>query len=64
MQNVGGFNARNYGNVSPNLGTSRGQINDLNLPQQYLNLEDEYGDLSGRLERRLPTSFARHEEGS
>lgn len=63
MQNVGGFNARAYGNVSPNLGTSRGQINDLYLPQQYLHLDDEFGDFPGRLERRLPTNYARHDEG-
>lgn len=63
MQNAGVYNSRNYGNVLPNFGSSRGQINDLYLPQQYLHLEDEYGDLPGRLERRLPSSFNRYDEG-
>lgn len=64
MQIAGGYNVRNYVNTSPNLGSSRGQINDLYLPQQYLHLEDEFGDLPGRLERRLPTNFTRQEEGT
>lgn len=63
MQNAGGYNARNYSNASPNFGSSRGQINDLYLPQQYLHLEDEYGDVPGRLERRLQTNYNRYEEG-
>lgn len=65
MQNVGGYNVRNYGNTSPNFGSSRGQINDLQLPQQYLNLEDEFGDLPERLQRRFPPSnYTHHEEGN
>lgn len=63
MQNVPGYNARNYGAVAPNFGPSRGQVNDVYLPPQYLHLEDEYGDLPGRLERRLPSSYKHCEEG-
>lgn len=63
MQNAGGYNTRNYYNASPNFGSSRGQINDLYLPQQCLHLEDEYGDVPGRLERRLHTNFNRYEDG-
>lgn len=67
MQNVGsGYAARNYGGGPQNLGVSRGQINDMYLPRlppQYLNADDEYGDLPARLDRRLPTNFNSCEDG-
>lgn len=59
MHNAGGYHA----SVSPNLGVSKSQINDFYLSEQYLHLEDEFGELSGRLERRLPSKFAHREEG-
>lgn len=61
MQN---YPPRNYGGLPLTVGSSRNQINNLQLPAHLLNAEDdEFSDLSARLERRITATYHPYQEG-